>query len=328
MRPLKLNPGHAVTALALAPDGAKLGVVQSTHGFRLLDTVGGAELGRDTGHGGVYETAPTGRHVLYADRAEVRLAEVAAGQQFMRFQTGWTRVGDRNRPPAESVTSALRLCSSIAAHDGFDRSARPVGRGRPPATAWAFLQACALTADHRFAVGRDLANGPRFVVCDLAEEALVASNLDLGASRSGYEPVQFAFTPDETGVLAVTARALFVFDLPPSEPPAPKWEPLAGVGRLVLPAPPAPVLAPSAVVRVTQPQPDPNPPPFAVLPCGTKALVRGEKSRVELRDLASGAVLTEWRWGLPKLHALAVAGDGLTAAAGGASGQVVLWDLG
>lgn len=307
MRPLKLNPGHAVTALALAPDGAKLGVTQSTHGFRLLDTVGGAELGHDTGHGGVYETAPTGRHVLYADRAEVRLAEVAAGQQFMRFQTGWTRAGDRNRPPAESVTSALRLCSSIAAHDGFDRSVRPVGRGRPPVTAWAFLQACALTADHRFAVGRDLANGPRFVVCDLAEEALVASNLDLGASRSGYEPVQFAFTPDETGVLAVTARALFAFGLPLSA---------------------AQALSPSAVVRVTQPQPDPNPPPFAVLPCGTKVLVRGEKSRVELRDLASGAVLTEWRWGLPKLHALAVAGDGLTAAAGGANGQVVLWDLG
>ena len=88
------------------------------------------------------------------------------------------------------------------------------------------------------------------------------------------------------------------------------------------------MLSPSAVVRVTQPQPDPNPPPFAVLPCGTKVLVRGEKSRVELRDLATGDVLTEWRWGLPKLNALAVAGDGLTAAAGGASGQVVLWDLG
>jgi hypothetical protein len=55
-------------------------------------------------------------------------------------------------------------------------------------------------------------------------------------------------------------------------------------------------------------------------------LLRGAKSRVELRDLATGELLTAWQW-LRKVTALAVAGDGLTAAAGGANGRVVVWDL-
>ena len=41
----------------------------------------------------------------------------------------------------------------------------------------------------------------------------------------------------------------------------------------------------------------------------------------------TGEVLTVWRWGLHRLTALAVAANGLTAAAGGIRGQVVIWDL-
>jgi len=87
-------------------------------------------------------------------------------------------------------------------------------------------------------------------------------------------------------------------------------------------------LSPSVVISVTQLQPDASVPPFAVLPCSRKALVRGEKSRIELRDLGTGEVLTEWRWGLPRVDALAVAGDGLTAAAASHGGHALIWDLG
>jgi hypothetical protein len=81
------------------------------------------------------------------------------------------------------------------------------------------------------------------------------------------------------------------------------------------------------VIPATQPQPDLYPvPPFAVLPCGRKILMRGANSRVELRDLATGEILTIWKW-LRKVNALAVAADGLTAAAAGANGRVVIWDL-
>ncbi|HJZ55493.1 MAG TPA: hypothetical protein VKE74_11065, partial [Gemmataceae bacterium] len=89
----------------------------------------------------------------------------------------------------------------------------------------------------------------------------------------------------------------------------------------------APTLSPTRVIPVSQPQPDALLPPFAVLPGGTKLLVRGQKSRIELRDLATGAVLTVWRWGLPRVLAVCTAADGLTAAAAGDRGRVVIWDL-
>jgi hypothetical protein len=88
-----------------------------------------------------------------------------------------------------------------------------------------------------------------------------------------------------------------------------------------------PVVSPAVVIPVSQPQPDALVPPFAVLPCGTKLLVRGEKSRIELCDLSTGAVLTVWKWGLPQVFTVCAAGDGLTAAAAGLQGRVVIWDL-
>jgi hypothetical protein len=56
-------------------------------------------------------------------------------------------------------------------------------------------------------------------------------------------------------------------------------------------------------------------------------LIRGEKSHIELRDIPSGEVMTVWKWRLRRVLAVAVSGDGLTAAAGGLEGQIMLWDL-
>src|SRR4051812_25292636 len=122
MRPLKITPGHSITALALSPDGQKLGVVQSVHGFRLFDAITGTELGRDTSRGNVSEMSPTGRQVMYAARGQVRLAEVAAGRQFLKFQSGWTRTGGRLTLPVAPGTSALPRVTMIGAAEGFDRS--------------------------------------------------------------------------------------------------------------------------------------------------------------------------------------------------------------
>ncbi len=310
MRALKINPGHAITALALSPDGQKIGVAQSFHGFRLFDAITGTELGHDADRANVIESAPTGRHSLNADRSAIRIAEVTAGRPFMRFQTGWTRVGTVNRPPAEPVTSAI---PTVAALYQFGETPDPLAVSRIgrklPAGHFAMYD-CALTADHRFAVGRRAAGDSFCSVCDLATET-VAVRLSL--STPNTDPVRVAFTADGTRVVVVSAHLIAAFELPP-EPDLPPAKPL--------------VVEPTFLVRVTQPQPEPGVPPFALLPCGQKALIRGERSRVELRDLTTGEVLTVWKWGLPRVHALAVAGDGLTAAAGGASGRVVMWDLG
>jgi hypothetical protein len=95
----------------------------------------------------------------------------------------------------------------------------------------------------------------------------------------------------------------------------------------MLPPPPPPEITPSVTISVTQPQPAPGTPPFALLPCGRRMLIRGEKSRIELRDVASGEVITVWKWRLHRVQAVGVSGDGLTAAAGGLDGQIMLWDL-
>ena len=209
-----------------------------------------------------------------------------------------------------------------------ERPVRPERRwlsfSSSPPVGWQYLGECAITADHRFAAGRLNSADPQYAVVDLAAEVLVAK-LALAAARLAYDPVQTVFTPDAARVVAVRARALFVFDPPPPRSLVP--EALDAVGSVAGPRA-VPVLSPAVTIPVTQPQPEPGVPPFAVLPCGRKVLLRGEKSRVELRDLAMGEVLTVWKWGLRRLHALAVAAYGLTAAAAGAGGEVVIWDLG
>ncbi len=67
--------------------------------------------------------------------------------------------------------------------------------------------------------------------------------------------------------------------------------------------------------------------PVAFLPGGDAVLCRGERSAIELRDLATGAVRTTWRFGRAWPRALAVAPDGLTAYAATKGGTVVAWDL-
>ena len=314
MRPLQVTPRHTITELALSPDGRQLGVVQEQQGFRLLDALTGAELARDVSGPDVTEASPTERHSLFASRAAVRLAEVTAGKPFLRFQTGWTRSGNLNRPPAENTTSALHHAAAVYQF-GETRhiSAHPRRYGQAPPDQFA-LYDCALTADHRFAVGRLAPSGAWYSVCDLATE-IVAIKLSFREWISHNDSVRMVFSPDGTRVVAVTPRTLAVFDLPPAVP---------------LDAPPksAPLISAAVAGRVTQPQPQPGVPPFAVLPCGRKMIVRGEKSRIELRDLSTGDVQTVWKWGLPRVNALAVAADGLTAAAAGVRGHVVMWDLG
>jgi hypothetical protein len=319
MRPLKINPGHAITALALSPDGQKLGAVQSVHGFRLFGAITGAELGRDTQRGGIAEVSPTNRQSIHADRSDVRLAEVITGRQFLRFQTGWSHVKGRNRPPDEPGTSALQTVHTLGWIPKPERRVPPRARLLSPrvSTAWEYLNFCALSADHRFVACRRTPVDLWFSLCDLATET-VAARLIPTSRMATNERSRLVFTPDGSRAVVATARELFAFDLPPAGP----------LDAPIDPAAPVLSLAPAGAWEITRPQPDPEIPPFAVLPCGQKVLVRGERSRVELRELATGAVLTVWKWGLPRVNAIAVAGDGLTAAAGGANGRVVMWDLG
>jgi hypothetical protein len=318
MRPLKITPGYAITDLALSPDGRQLGVVQDPHGFRLFDTVTGAEVGRDADTR-AYSHPSSGGPAPRVKRPLLRLAEVAAGRRAPRFQSGWKRSGTLIIPEPRPDPF------------GFPRVVRlEVGcwwlPGSPhPGLRNVVVHDCTLSTDHRLAVGtlavrrneRHFSavrrNEWHFSVLDLAEESILVEVLH---TEKKSDPVRWAFVRGNSAVVAATKEALLVFEIPAS-PGAPVKDPNSV----------APVVAPAVAIPLTQPQPARGPAPFAVLPGGHRVLVRGEKSRVELRELATGEVLTEWRWGLPRTTALAVAADGLTAAAGGTSGRVVLWDL-
>lgn len=315
MRPLTIKPRHAITELALSPDGQRLGVVQSTCGFRLLDTLTGAELACDKETVGIFESAPTSRHSLHANRVDVRLAEVASGRPFVKFQTGWARIGSINHPPAEPTTSALHRAVTVYQFgETLNGPFKAPDRRNPPVNKLE-VHNCALTADHRFAVGRLSPTDSWYSVCDLATETVVV-RLAPPEWVQRTEIVRHAFAADGARAVTATPRTISVFDLPL---PRPLHTP---------PSPKVPLLAATVSTLVTQPQPEPGVPPFAVLPCGQKAIFRGEKSRVELRDLTTGEVLTVWKWRMRRVHALAVAADGLTAAAAGVGGEVVIWDLG
>lgn len=68
--------------------------------------------------------------------------------------------------------------------------------------------------------------------------------------------------------------------------------------------------------------------PVALSPDGESVLIADESRRtVRHLDLATVTERTAWRWPIGAVSALAVSADGLTAAAGGAAGRVVLWDL-
>jgi hypothetical protein len=311
MRSLALTPRYTITDLALSPDGQRFGAVQTQHGFRLLDAVTGDELARYTLRPRyVHESSPTKRQAMWAEQSAIRLTEVATGRPFLGFQTGWTRSGERNHPPPAPDTSGLRGGGSIIVNTGV--SPRWL---RPPGVPSVHLDSPALSADHRIAVGHSWAPAnDRISVWDLGKESALAY---LYVRPPGArEPVRFALVPADTAIILATERTLSVFDVP-TGPGVPLSDPDSV----------EPAVSPIAVLNVSQPQPTPGVPPFAVLPCGRKMLVRGEKSRVELRDLMTGEVLTVWKWGLQQLNALAVAADGLTAAAGGARGRVVIWDL-
>lgn len=347
MRMLQLKPRHAITRLALSPDGGRVAVGQPGHGVRVIETLSGSELQHlpmalaRTRHRTL--VSPTDRYTLGVSERDAMFAETAAGATGFRFQAGWRRGWRRNHPPDEFAPVPVDAV-------GGQSSLSLLSRG---SNYWFVASPCALSGDHRYAVGRGWSdNEGRIALYDLANEAAV------GRFRNA-RGVGIAFHATFTAGQLVIAdmRGVSVYDLatalpapPATEEPAPvpaaAPEPERGpIGRFVqalfrtgprgqkartparLAPRPVPMLEPWATIVPTVPQPDTEIPPFALLPCGRRMLVRGEKSRVELRDVATGEVLTVWKWGLPRVQALAVTANGLLAAAAGAKGQLMLWDL-
>ena len=63
------------------------------------------------------------------------------------------------------------------------------------------------------------------------------------------------------------------------------------------------------------------------LPGGATVLTAGMDGTARLWEANTGAEMRAFDWGIGKVRVAAVSPDGLTCAAGGESGQIVLWDV-
>lgn len=163
-----------------------------------------------------------------------------------------------------------------------------------------------LTCDGKYSIGVRERNRPVLIA---VEAGTIAVELDHTSCTK--RPVSVTAGPDR--VALCDGRTLRVFDT-------------SGLADVVPGKRSKPVLP--AMLTVDAPDGvEAWSPPVAFTPDGNGMLVGGPRERVQLWDVPSREKRCEWNWRLEKLMSLAVAPDGLTAAAGGRLGRVVVWDL-
>lgn len=62
-------------------------------------------------------------------------------------------------------------------------------------------------------------------------------------------------------------------------------------------------------------------------PDSRRVLIGGYSGICALHDPLAGCEIATFEWGIGKIHSVAFSPDGLTCAAGGENGQVVVWDV-
>jgi WD40 repeat protein len=119
----------------------------------------------------------------------------------------------------------------------------------------------------------------------------------LGAVEAAREVTDLAFAPDGVTLAAACGPVLTVWDV----------------------AHPRPLLQHQFGNRHVK--------SVAFTPDGRFLLVAGNDSSVRVRDARSWAEHTAFDWGIGEVVTVAVAADGMRAAAGGHNGKIVVWDL-
>jgi WD40 repeat protein len=153
-------------------------------------------------------------------------------------------------------------------------------------------------------------SGPTYL-CSVRD---VLTGQKLATLATGHQVLAAAFAPGGDLLAVSSRRGLFLFDVGPvrqrdegqtpvSDPRLPR-EPLT---RLVYATPPARALAFS--------------------PDGRMLFGGGQDRVVHVWDVPSLRERGAWAWEIGSVQSLAVAADGLTAAAGGTLGRAVVWDL-
>ena len=210
--------------------------------------------------------------------------------------------------------------------------ANPLDPGPRPARIRTRGEVLAASPDGRLAVAVRQRIGPSLIDLNTGRSvAELKAAVRTRNLRQGHAVV--AFSPDGLKLALGGGDSLAVFDLSrvaadDAPPPTEEGDDTAGKRKVLYP-------------QFTLERPDPVAgrgthadkaaehwlPPVAFDPTGRTLLLVGLRNRVQRVEVASGGVVVEWGWRAEAVRSLAVAPDGLTAAAGCRRGELVVWDL-
>lgn len=309
---------HPVTHLVFSPDQSVLAVAQPHCGVTLVERASGRTVAvRPLPRRG----ALTG--LAFTGDGRLLVAASAKGVSAFAARTG-APVASRGYGVGCATLLATMPCGVLELRpDGWRRehlTAALLAQNfdRPWNIERLFGKAVAADPGGRLAlVARSLSS---VALLDLARGRVTARLGRPEAKSVPYSPLPVAqFCPVGRRVAVNDGATLDVYDL--AETPD-EDEPADAV-----PAPRA-VLEPTFALRSEKAAEARSwHPPFALLADGRGLLVKRPRNRVQLWDAPANALVAEWSWRLEWVTCLAAAPDGLTAAAGGRFGRVLLWDL-
>jgi WD40 repeat protein len=350
MRTHELLEPHAITGVALSPDGQTMAVCIYGYGLKLYDSLTAEYRNHVRGQFSFPTFSPNG---VWAVGVGDQVSFVPVDSQ--SHPSNWSR-GACRHAAAFHDGNAITLLSyyqtaelTLPPHAEnfatyFDASAKVRNWPRTSQPGWAMgLQpkVLGMTAS-RLALIWDITPNRimrYFVLVDLDDFRRIA-RLDGLPSHAEYGQY---FSCGEWFALS-TRSEITVFHQAdvrkPNDEPSPVEAKPRGIFRSLFdsivgtPSRPSevneftalPSLAPRLRVPVVGVPPSENL-PFAFLPSGDAFLCRGKQSIIEMRETRSGYVLNSWRFGKAWPRAMAVSPDGLTAIAATRGGSVVIWDL-
>ena len=329
MLAVKTTFPHPVTHLAFSPDGAGFAVAQPHSGITIFDRV----TGRPTA---VIAAPRVGGYtsLVFCENGTRLAAGSTRGTHLYDAVTG-TLLGERGGWALARAVLAERDGLLLAANPNGLREVRPESVGgalaSSPLPQSSIAVAVALSPCGTWAFG--VRGHTRPVLLDLGTRK-VAAEVDHPHRGTGYTGPAVCFAADGGRFAVCDGDDVRVYAAGDAESDAESESVQRpsllqrAVGTAVAPRPRL-LLKPIFALR----RPDGVGerekwrPPVAFTPDGRGLLVRRPKNRVQLWDVATGCHAGEWSWRTDTITALAVAPDGLTAAAGARFGRVVLWDL-
>jgi len=330
MNAIQTTSRHPVSDVVFSPDGATMAVAQPNYGVTLHDRATGQTIATvpvpRVAHFSAAAFCDGGTKLAIGSRQGLHIFDAATGRVVWRY-------GGRDffRPQLGVEGTRLITANEVrvqVVEFSHDR-ARPSPRLLPFVHVF-WTPVLALSADGRLGIGRR-GVPPRPALLDLESGRVIGTpgHPHRGGTRF---PSTFTFAPNGERFAVCDGDDIAVYATTEAEPEPDDEPELSGVrqtgGTAVAPKP---RLALQPIFTLARPEAVSSDgcwqPPVAFTPDGRGLLVRRPRNRVQLWDVAIGCKAGEWSWRLEWVTCLAVAPDGLTAAAGGRFGRVVVWDL-